>query len=284
MQDLLKDAIKSLLAKMDLEVARHSARVKSNIQSNIQVTTKAIGASGAAEALSHFIANHKQLSSDAELISFMDFYCNNWSLSSSQWSQDIFVMFASNLKRGGLFLEIGGADGYTHSNTYSLEKELDWKGTLVEPDPRQYKHLVISRGGNTLFNLAISPSGKEESFRLRLAGQLSALEGHEGKDMHLQTRLASRQSESVKGIGLTRLLKEKHYDYFSLDVEGAELNILSSIDWSLVAKPRILTVEHNFRREERNKIVSLLENQGYKEQFASHDWLRRGDVWAILDE
>ena len=144
--------------------------------------------------------------------------------------------------------------------------------------------MAMSRTGNTLLNSAIAPCGKEGDFRLRLVGQLSALEGHEGRDGHLQARLASSQSTKVKGISLTSLLQERQYDYFSLDVEGAELSILSNIDWGAVAKPRILTVEHNWRKEDRAKIVKLLEFQGYQERFAGHDWLRRGDIWATLEE
>jgi FkbM family methyltransferase len=194
----------------------------------------------------------------------------------------MFVMFGTNLKHGGQFLEIGGADGYTHSNTYALEKRLGWRGTLVEPHPSQYKILTASRPGNNLLNAAISPTGQEETLRLRLCGQLSALDGHEGDDVHRQARTASRELTSVSGISLTRLLAERHFDYFSLDVEGAELKILASVDWDAVRRPDIITVEHNFSEGVREKIVALLQGQGYQERFAAHDWLRRGDIWATL--
>ena len=97
MQKLLKKVVGSMLYGLDLGVVRLSVREKFNIP----FTTKAIGASGAAEVFSHYIANHGQLASDAEIVSFMDFYCDNWSLSSSQWSQDVFVMYVTNMMRGG---------------------------------------------------------------------------------------------------------------------------------------------------------------------------------------
>jgi hypothetical protein len=69
------------------------------------------------------------------------------------------------------------------------------------------------------------------------------------------------------------------YDYFSLDVEGAELDILKSVNWNQVFRPSIMTIEYNFREEDRNNILCLLSEFGYVERFASHDWLRRGDLW-----
>ena len=35
----------------------------------------------------------------------------------------------------GVFLEAGGFDGYTQSNTYYLERHRGWHGILVEPVP-----------------------------------------------------------------------------------------------------------------------------------------------------
>ena len=214
----------------------------------------------------------------------MLFYSKNFSASSSQWSQDVFVLYACNSKKNGLFLEIGGADGFTHSNTYSLEKQYGWRGTLVEPDPYQFELLSISRPGNILINAAISPNDKEEKLRLRLVGQLSALEGHEGKDMHHATRLKGESFVTVNAISITKVLSEKKYDYFSLDVEGAELTILKNIKWDAIKKPSILTIEHNFRKEDKRDILNILETHGYVERFASHHWLRRGDIWATLNE
>lgn len=243
-----------------------------------------IGSRGAAEAFAHYIGNQAQFADDTELNNFMLFYSKNFSASSSQWSQDVFVLYACNSKKNGLFLEIGGADGFTHSNTYSLEKQYGWRGTLIEPDPYQFELLSISRPENTLINAAISPNDQEEKLRLRLVGQLSALEGYEGKDVHQATRLKHKSFAKVNAISITRVLSEKKYDYFSLDVEGAELSILKSIKWDAIIKPSILTIEHNDRKEDKRDILNILKTHGYAERLASHHWLRRGDIWATLNE
>jgi len=270
---------------MDFIVTKLNANIQINkISSHIATQVKAIGHCGAAEAFAYYLKNQDQLVGDTELNKFMLFYANNYSISSSQWSQDIFVLYACNSKKSGLFLEVGGADGFTHSNTYSLEKQYEWRGTLVEPDPHQFRRLSASRPENTLINAAISPNDKEERLKLRLVGQLSALEGHEGKDMHQATRLNKKNFAKVNAISLTRLLSEKKYDYFSLDIEGAELSIIKNIKWDIILKPSILTIEHNFREDDKSDILEILKTHGYIECFSSHDWLRRGDIWATLSE
>jgi hypothetical protein len=56
--------------------------------------------------------------------------------SSSQASQDIFVINCLNKKRNGIYLEIGAScpSGINHSNTFVLEKIYNWKGLLIEYD------------------------------------------------------------------------------------------------------------------------------------------------------
>jgi len=102
--------------------------------------------------------------------------------------------------------------------------------------------------------------------------------------MHQATRLNKKNFAKVNAISLTRLLSEKKYDYFSLDIEGAELSIIKNIKWDIILKPSILTIEHNFREDDKSDILEILKTHGYIECFSSHDWLRRGDIWATLSE
>ena len=100
--------------------------------------------------------------------------------------------------------------------------------------------------------------------------------------MHLHRRLSSNKKQDIKCISLNSLLIENKFDYFSLDVEGAELLILKSIDWNKIKKPCLLTIEYNLREKDKYEIITILENQGYKNCFPNHDWIRRGDLWFQL--
>jgi len=64
---------------------------------------------------------------------FFRFLINNIRFSKSQVYQDLFVIYYSNLKKGGTFIEIGGGNGKTISNTYLHEKKYKWNGVICEP-------------------------------------------------------------------------------------------------------------------------------------------------------
>ena len=54
----------------------------------------------------------------------------------SQIEQDkYYIENIIKYKQNGVFLEIGGYDGVTGSNTYFLEKHLGWNGIIVECNP-----------------------------------------------------------------------------------------------------------------------------------------------------
>ena len=54
----------------------------------------------------------------------------------SQIEQDkYYIENIIKYKQSGVFLEIGGYDGITGSNTYFLEKHLGWNGIIVECNP-----------------------------------------------------------------------------------------------------------------------------------------------------
>ena len=63
----------------------------------------------------------------------------------SQKGQDKFIIDFFNKKKNGYFIEIGGYDGITNSNTYKLEKEFNWNGLLVEPSLHLYNKLKNKR-------------------------------------------------------------------------------------------------------------------------------------------
>ena len=253
-----------------------------SVRHDLEVLPSLIGSSASAKALAHYLIHYEELSGDKKLADFMRFYAAHHMKSKSQWSQDIWVMYESQNSSNKSYLEIGGADGYTHSNTLSLEMYFDWSGTLVEPERHQFNILKIARKNNKLLNRALSPSGLHETQMLRKVGQLSSLKGYESEDVHYNHRISSRSFQLVRAIPLQSLLDNDRYQYFSFDIEGAELSVLKSVDWSRVHKPRLLTIEHNNRDDEKNELIRFFKNIGYIPCFSDHSWLLQGDIWLKL--
>lgn len=253
-----------------------------SVKKDIEVLPSLIGASAAANAFSYYLLHHEDLSRDLKLADFMRFYATHHTQSKSQWSQDLWVMYESQGFSDKCYLEIGGADGFTHSNTLSLEAYHGWSGTLVEPERHQFKILQIARENNELLNIALSPAGSFETATLRSVGQLSSLKGFESNDVHFNHRMRSRRFQRIKAIPLQSILADTRYDYFSFDIEGAELLVLQSVNWNQVFKPKLLTIEHNSRDNEKKALLEFFTSLGYVPCFYEHDWLLQGDIWLKL--
>ena len=147
---------------------------------------------------------------------------------------------AQYLPEQGFFIEVGAYDGYTTSNTYYLEKIKRWKGILVEPISglAQVCHKLRS---SPVFNCALVSSAYSETVvNITYADIVSMIEG--GLDEHTATaqlnavsRYTQIEKLQVPARTLSSILDESHIsevDFFSLDVEGYELQVLSGIDWS----------------------------------------------------
>lgn len=162
----------------------------------------------------------------------------------SQHKQDEFVVNYFNQKENGIFVDIGAHDGISLSNTYVLEKELNWKGICIEPMEHQYKKLVECRNCIT-YNCAIYDTNGIEKFTLlEYDGYPDMLSGiskdisvvHMGHILSEGQRMgAKRKIIEVPTRILNEILEENNMfeiDFLSIDVEGAELKILQSIDFN----------------------------------------------------
>lgn len=53
--------------------------------------------------------------------------------------------------KNGFYIEIGAFDGVSQSNTWFYEKELNWLGLLIEPNPKFFKKLTKYRNKENIF-------------------------------------------------------------------------------------------------------------------------------------
>jgi hypothetical protein len=56
----------------------------------------------------------------------------------------------------GFFIEVGANDGIQQSNTLRLEKDLGWKGILIEPSFESYINCIKNRKDSLVLNIALT--------------------------------------------------------------------------------------------------------------------------------
>ncbi len=155
----------------------------------------------------------------------------------SQAQQDL--LFALLLPgEGRVFVDVGARDGVVISNTYLLERQFGWTGLCIEPHPRLFKRLAKNRTGRQI-NAAIADvaaAGETLEFAMWQEGPV----GHSGLldvDYRNAQQLADHAHEVIKVpcFPLKEILARENIDrvdVLDIDVEGAELSVIRSIDFS----------------------------------------------------
>lgn len=199
--------------------------------------------------------------------------------SKAQFRQDVFALSESGFKRGGYFVEFGGTDGVTGSNSYLLESQFGWNGIVAEPASRFHADLVANRGCLCDFRAVWSHSGQILNFKEAKIGALSTFQFLESKDEYRRYRKHGKVYK-VETVSLLDLLDQagapSEIDYISLDTEGSELPILQSFDFSRY-RFKAITVEHNFGPN-RSAIRACLERAGYRQV---HEDISGVDDWFV---
>jgi FkbM family methyltransferase len=182
----------------------------------------------------------------------------------SQAGQDEAVCkFFHNLTNG-YFVEVGAYDGKTHSNTYYLETQLNWKGICIEPNVEQFRKLTKLRKKSICTNCAVfSKDGLKLKFTS--AGRKSGLRGYLDRHKNLVLR-NQKNTVLVSTLTLTTILQRarapRYIHYLSIDTEGSELEVLKGIDFSTYSFG-FITLEHNHIEPRRTQMKTFLQAKGY---------------------
>jgi len=186
----------------------------------------------------------------------------------------------------GYFVELGANDGESFSNTLYYERYRNWHGVLVEPTPNNYLLCRANRSPrNHIFcNACTSFEYKKKFVEIIYSNLMSVPVGLES-DMPNPFEQAKLGKQFLNPTDdnfifgavakpLNNILIEAHaphlIDLLSLDVEGAELEVLKGIDHGKY-KFKYLCIESR----SKDKLFAYLEPLGYQfiEQLSSYDYL-----------
>lgn len=157
----------------------------------------------------------------------------------------------------GVYIECGANDGVTQSNTLILEKEMGWSGILVDPSVTSYNECIKNRSNkNTIINCALV------SYEYKNDTIFGDFDGHLMSSINGQRR-DNKNFNEVSAKKLSDIIDEYVYDkidFFSLDVEGYELEVLKGIDFTR-HRPTYILIEV-YTKDLKN-IFNFMEKQGY---------------------
>lgn len=172
----------------------------------------------------------------------------------------------------GVFLEIGALDGEQYSNTYFFENALNWRGILIDALPNnarrllQRTHAQGDRRHSVGMHMAIClpplttvrflSSDPDTS---AVGGSIDDMDPLVRVNFHSDTARNRLFSVPCGPIGPYLLATGvRAIDFWSLDVEGAELTVLRTFAWGFIAVHYLLVEVNSHERE----ITAFLEARG----------------------
>jgi FkbM family methyltransferase len=168
----------------------------------------------------------------------------------SQYAEDLIIDHLLAHQSSGSYIDIGANDPDHFNNTKRFYRR-GWRGVNVEPNPILFQKLVQVRGKGGDINLNIG-----------IGRQKGTMDFHVVRPHALST-FSSAQAEALKGQGyrvektipvevwpLSDVLQQHQHhfgrqiDLLSIDVEGLELEVLDSHDWTTI-RPQLVLIEMN---------------------------------------
>lgn len=200
----------------------------------------------------------------------------------SQYGQDYFLVENRLVSTtGGTFIDVGCNNPTNGSNSSFLERCRGYTGIAVDPLGNFRDVWARDRPETVFVNSFVSNSDSELDF-LEVSGE----QGWEDKlsgaadSVRLTGKSVTTKASKIKPHRLRDILIEHNLEFgvdvMFVDVEGHELSVLQSADWSQ-NKPKVIVVENTGPLKSQEVLRQFIRNEGYT-FFARMDIA--DDVWV----
>jgi len=192
--------------------------------------------------------------------------------------QDAMVDKFFNKKENGYFVDIGCSHYSSGSNTYFFEKNRNWKGICVDifDNSESYKK---NRPNSSFIHGAMTNFKEMKNIEVLEANVLTSVAAL-CCDRHKKRCVIEKcnvKKNIVPNLNFNNVLEQnnvpRHIDYVSIDTEGAELEIVKSIDfskWDIT----IFTIEFNGPEYwNAQEMDNIMKKQGYNKKMAGWDFV-----------
>ncbi|KAG5888573.1 hypothetical protein JTB14_029870 [Gonioctena quinquepunctata] len=174
-----------------------------------------------------------------------------------------YVMKLLKNKQNGVFVEAGAYNDGKSSKTEWLEEKLNWRGLLIQPDPRHYFNLRRhNRKRSQAIHACLSPTPYPKEVTLHQES-----EGVKINSIHSSILDDSDWFNTrVKCFPLYSLLLAMNItniDYFSLETGGTELQVLETIPFERV-NIEVIGVHLTTNDTEKGTIRKFLATKQFK--------------------
>ena len=180
----------------------------------------------------------------------------------SMYGEDLFINNYFKNKKNGIYLDVGAYHPLDGNNTYLLYKKKNWHGINIDVNPLSVELFQKARKFDLNINTAVS--NKKGFVTLYFRKKINMLNTLSKKIARIHFRNGFKE-KIIKSNTLDNILdqtryKNKKIDFFNLDVEGHELDILESLNFKKY-QPTLICVEiHNHEEMYNNNTDYMKRN------------------------
>ncbi|MBP6946372.1 MAG: FkbM family methyltransferase [Candidatus Pacebacteria bacterium] len=186
----------------------------------------------------------------------------------SQEGEDVLMRgLLSEVGNKGIYVDVGSYHPIQYSNTYALYRR-GWRGFVIDPNSNLKLLYWYFRRHDRFINVGVGEQSEEDAEYYRFTdGAYNTFDATEAEVTKQRQYPVFMGKSIVPIIPLSKIVNDyqiKKIDLLTIDVEGMDLQVLRSHDWSIL--PTVVIVEDNsLRVEEFNKseVFIFMHAKGY---------------------
>ena len=180
------------------------------------------------------------------------------SLSYAQEGEDLLLERFFGGKKNGFYVDIGAHHPQRFSNTFHFYKK-GWKGLNIDAMPGSMEAFKEKRSRDINLEIGISSEEGELLYYIFNEPALNTFSKEEAKKKDGLRNFKITDKKKIKTFPLAKVLNKylpEHIeiDFMSIDVEGLDLKVIQSNDWSLY-RPTYILIEDLQRKPIAQLIV-----------------------------
>ena len=185
---------------------------------------------------------------------------------------DLLIDYIFKSKTTGFYLDVGCQHPISNNNTYKFYKK-GWRGINIDLDEKNIRLFNLERPKDINICKCVSSDISEKNLYFFHSG--SPINSLEKKTVYNKKNY---EIKKIKTFTLNSIIENYNFesiDYFNLDVEGHELDVLKSFNIKRY-KPKVISVEFiDYQMDKlefkNNDINRIIESEIYK-YFISNDY------------
>jgi FkbM family methyltransferase len=190
-----------------------------------------------------------------------------FNISFARAGDDIQLMKLISNNLPGTYVDIGSWHPVKASNTYYFYLR-NWKGICIDPNPELKQLYKQFRPKDNFINAGIGNSNTSMDYYMLPESSMNTFSYDFLVQHHLEDKIVKKINVpllSLKEILDKNLNKKDRLDFFDIDVEGLDLEVLKTNDWNKY-RPKVIIIESDLsiKKDVNSEIVKYLELQNYK--------------------